>query len=128
MMKKLTLLFISLCMPAMLFFGSASAANIFQTCSGQASSTDVCQSVQAQNKAGGDPIISILKTVLDVVSYVAGVAAVILTIVGAIRFITSGGGPDSVKSARQTLIYVAVGIFIIAVAQTLVVFVLDRVN
>lgn len=68
-----------------------------------------------------------LATVINLLSIIVGVAAVIMVIVSGVRFITSGGESAKVASAKSTLIYAIIGIVIVALAQAIVLFVLNRV-
>ena len=79
----------------------------------------------------GDVEGSLGKLALQVVnlfSFVVGAVAVIMIIYGGFRYITSGGGAESVGSAKKTLIYAIIGLVIVAVAQILVRFVLSTTN
>jgi hypothetical protein len=107
----------------------ASAVDIFQnTCGSSASKTDVCNDVNDQNNSpNSNPIIRILKAAILVVSYIAGVAAVIGIIVSGIRLIVSGGDAQAMASARTGLVYSLIGIAVVALAQVIVIFVLDRI-
>ena len=60
--------------------------------------------------------------------YFAVVTAVMMIIVGGFRYITSGGASDSVSSAKNTIIYAIVGLVVVALAQFIVQFVLNRVT
>lgn len=62
----------------------------------------------------------------QIVAYIAGAAAVILLIIGGIRYITSGGDAANIKSAKDTVIHAIVGLVIIVLAQSLIVFVVNR--
>ena len=91
-----------------------------------ASGTDVCKDVNAQG-TNSNPIIKILKVAIDIVSFIAGAAAIILIMVSALRFITAGGDSAKVAQARGALTYALVGIAITALAQIIVEFVLNKV-
>lgn len=73
-------------------------------------------------------VTSILTTVLNILSFVVGVVAVIMIIIGGIRFVTSQGESSSTALARNTIIYATVGLVIAVVAQVLVHFVIGRVS
>ena len=103
---------------------AATYAPICNTADGQ--KTTVCQDVNAQG-GNNDPIIKILKAAVEVVSYVTGVAAIILIIVSAIRFIASDGDSGKVAQAKSTLIYALVGVIITVMAQAIIGFVLNKV-
>lgn len=69
---------------------------------------------------------SIIKTVINILSLVVGVVAVIMIIFGGLKYITSGGDSSNVSSAKNTIIYAIVGLVVVALAQFIVRFVLDK--
>lgn len=75
--------------------------------------------------SGTNSLASIAKTVVNVFSLIVGLAAVIMIIYGGLRYITSGGDSGSVGNAKNTIIYALVGLLIVALAQTIVHFVLN---
>lgn len=104
---------------------------VFAQNSNDASAKDaVCESLGQASSAecgssGGD-IDNILRTVLNILSFVAGVIAVIMIIIAGVRFITSQGDSSSVAGARQTVIYAIVGVVIVLISQVIVRFVLTE--
>lgn len=110
--------------------GSAGAVDIFQNCgSGSTNGTpDACKSVTAQQKDGGNPVIKVLAAAIDVISFITGALAVVFIIISALRFITAAGSSEGVASARTSLIYALVGVAVTALAQSIVLFVLDKVQ
>lgn len=56
--------------------------------------------------------------------YVTGAVSVIMIIYGAIRYVVSGGDPSGTKSARDTILYAAVGLVVAVGAQAIVTFIL----
>lgn len=68
----------------------------------------------------------IIKTVINILSVVVGVVAVIMIIFGGLKYITSGGDSSNVSSAKNTIIYAIVGLVIVALAQFIVRFVLEK--
>lgn len=69
---------------------------------------------------------NIIKTVINIVSIVVGVVAVIMIVFGGLKYITSGGESSNVSSAKNTIIYAIVGLVVVALAQFIVRFVLDK--
>lgn len=65
--------------------------------------------------------------IINIVSAAAGIAAVIVIIYAGFRFVISAGNPEGVKAAKNAIIYAAVGIVIIALAQAIVHFVIYSV-
>lgn len=70
----------------------------------------------------------VIKSIVNVLSIVVGIAAVIMIIVGGIKFVTSAGDAQAAASAKNTIIYALVGVVIAVLAQILVYFVLNTVS
>ena len=69
-----------------------------------------------------------VKTVINVLSVVVGIVAVIMIIVGGFRYITSGGNDASVTSAKNTILYAIIGLVVVALAQVIVRFTLSKLT
>jgi hypothetical protein len=78
--------------------------------------------------ANGVNLNTTLTGVVNILSVVVGVTAVIMIIVAGFRFVTSAGDSSSIASARSTMIYALVGLAIVLLSQTIVKFVLDRIT
>jgi hypothetical protein len=122
-MVSLLLLF-ALALPVVaLPSGSAAAADIFgQTCdSGQKiANTDVCKDVKTQESTPDDnPIIKIMSSAVNIISFVIGIAAIIGIIVSGIRFMTANGDSGAVAAARTSLVYSLIGVAVAALAQVI---------
>lgn len=77
-----------------------------------------------------DPITGqngILYKVTNVVAFVAGAAAVLFIIFSGIQYITAQGDPSQISSAKQSLIYAAVGLVMIVLARQIITFVLSKI-
>lgn len=68
----------------------------------------------------------LVATAVNILSWVAGVAAVIMIIVGAFKYIISNGDSNALSSAKNTILYALIGLVIAALAQVLVQFVLQE--
>lgn len=109
--------------------GTAMAAekNVLQeACSaGATGESSVCQS---QNS--GDPITGtngVLAKAARIISYLAGAAAVILFIIGGFMYVTSDGEASKLSTAKNTLIYAVVGLIVVVFAQSIIIFVINKV-
>lgn len=69
---------------------------------------------------------SIIRTVVNIFSLIVGVVAVIMIIVGGLKYITSGGDSGNVTGAKNTILYAVVGLIVVALAQFIVRFVLAK--
>ena len=76
----------------------------------------------------GKSATSLVKSVINIISLLVGAVAVIMLIFGGFRYVTSGGKQESVTSAKNTIIYAIIGLVIVALAQIVVQFVLNKTN
>lgn len=104
---------------AQLFQGSTNEACKGATLDG----TGDCDSISANSG-----IRDFARRGIELFSFVIGIIAVIMIIIGGIRYVTSGGDPTSTKGAKDTIIYALVGLVIAALAQVIVRFVLKQVT
>ncbi len=77
---------------------------------------------------GTAKIQTIVTTIVNIFSIVVGIIAVIMIVVGGFKYITSGGDSGNITSAKNTIVYAVIGLVIVALAQFIVKFVLDKVN
>lgn len=73
-----------------------------------------------------DTVNNVIAKVINIFSFVVGVVAVIMIIIGGIRFVISGGDSNNVTAARNTILYAIVGLVIVALAQIIVRFVINK--
>lgn len=76
--------------------------------------------------SGASDLSKVIKTIINIMSTIGAVIAVIMIIVGGLRYITSNGDSNSAASARNTIIYALIGLVVVAFAQVIVQFVLER--
>ncbi|MBI3494822.1 hypothetical protein HY004_02465 [Candidatus Saccharibacteria bacterium] len=72
-------------------------------------------------------ISGILKSVINTMIFLAGSIAVIMIVVGGIRYITSDGDPGAATKAKNTIIYALVGVVVAIMSYSIVNFVIDRI-
>ena len=77
---------------------------------------------------GDKGVQSLITAIVNILSIIIGIAAVIVLIVGGLKFITSGGDTNAVASAKNTIIYALVGIVVAILAQFLIHFVVNHVT
>jgi hypothetical protein len=75
--------------------------------------------------AGGPNLNSLVATVVNVLSVLVAIAAVIMIMVGGFKYITSGGDSSKTSGAKSTIMYAIIGLVIVAFAQFIVQFVVD---
>ena len=69
---------------------------------------------------------SVLSNGLDIVYFVAGIAAIIVIIIAGIMYTISGGDAGQTKAAKETILYAVVGLVVILMAFTITGFVTGR--
>lgn len=89
-------------------------SGIDEACSGGACADD------------GGKIDSTVQTVVNILSLVVGAVAVVMIVVGGLKYVSSQGDSSAVSSAKNTVIYAVVGLIIVAMAQIIVAFVVQR--
>ena len=106
---------------------SAQTPDVQGNVCGGASSLQVDSGQDCGNTSGSVSSFNHLLTVIiNIFSVVVGVIAVIMIIVGGFRYITSGGKQESVSGAKNTILYAVIGLVIVALAQIIVKFVLNK--
>lgn len=67
-----------------------------------------------------------IKTIINVFAAIVASVSVIMIIIGGFKYVTSGGDSNQATSARNTILYAIVGLIIVAFAQIIVRFVLQK--
>lgn len=93
----------------------------------QESKDAACQGLGGCDGTSGGSVAGLVSRAVEILSWIIGVVAVIMVIVGGFKFVVSAGDANGVKSARSTIIYALVGLVVAALAQILVRFVLTNV-
>ncbi len=134
-MKKLKAILVSLPVTSLVFGGvllATVATTVLQS-----------QSVFAQGVSGGisggastakgnnqpdnlEGQEGIFKKVTDVLLFLAGAVAVIVLIIGGIRYVISSGDSGQVQSAKNTILYAVVGLVVVIMAYAIVNFVINQ--
>ncbi len=90
-----------------------------------------CQGADLGGKTGcggapGNALADRIKTVVNILSAIVGIAAVIMIIIGGFRYITAAGDSAGISAAKSTILYALIGAVIATLAQVIVRFVLGR--
>jgi hypothetical protein len=103
------------------------AIDVFeQNCkTGGSSASSTCQ------VSGADPITGSNGTIAKVTKIIArlsGAVAIILITIGGIMYITSGGDSSRVSAAKNTVLYAAIGLIVVVLAQGIIIFIVNRIK
>jgi hypothetical protein len=108
----------------------AHAAADINNCLAEGSGLSVTSGTDCTNpgtQTGTTKINNLITDVINIFSAVVGVISVIMIIFGGFQYITSGGDTGKVGTAKTTIIYAIVGLIVVAFAQFIVQFVLNKV-
>lgn len=108
-----------LALPAVHVFADAKSA----VCEGAGL---IAGSQGCQPPSGTPDVDSTLKKAMNLFSAIVGVITLIMFIIGGLKYTTSQGDSTQMNNAKNTLIFAAVGLVIVALAQIIVKFVLER--
>ena len=79
---------------------------------------------QPKTLFGGDGEEGIFKTIVNIMLFIVGAVAVIMLIIGGIRYTVSAGDSSAVTGAKNTILYAIVGIVVAILAYAVVNFVI----
>lgn len=96
-----------------------------------------CQQAQNEGGANNNRITgpkNVINTAANILALITGVGAVIMIIISGFKFVTAGGAapgqrsgdPNAIKSARNTLTAAIIGLFVVALAWTIIRFATDK--
>jgi Mn2+/Fe2+ NRAMP family transporter len=107
----------------------AAAVDVPDACkyaSPEVQSSSACKDLNATKAEKEKGMSDAVKNIVNTLLYGIGIVSVIVIIVSAIRFATSGGNEESVTKARRSLIYSVAGLVIAMMAFAIVNFIIDN--
>lgn len=78
------------------------------------------------NDKAVDKANSLIQDIVNLLSIIVGIVAVIMIIYGGFRYVTSGGDSGNITTAKNVILYAIIGLVIAALAQVIVKFVLAK--
>lgn len=122
MIQRIKLIVVSLMLALGLAFAMASPALAATGAAGDAKD-DVCKGVVIAGGNCGDNgrgLSEVLTLIINIISVIAGFAAVIMIMLGGLRYTTSGGDSSKVAGAKSTITYAIIGLVVVVFAQVIV--------
>lgn len=98
---------------------SVGAVNVFEQTCGSGSDAEICADA-------GDTGTNAIQDVISLLLFAVGIIAVIVIIIGGIKYVTSDGDSSKLKGAKETILYAVVGLVIAILAFSIVEFVVGR--
>jgi len=96
---------------------NVSAINVFDQCANN-STAAVC-------KSKGDTVGPLIQTVINILLYILGAIAVVMIVIGGLRYTTSNGDSSAIKSAKDTILYSVIGLIVAIMSYSIVNFVIS---
>lgn len=119
MKRSLALIAISVVAVAASLFGATQALAIGTIADGANSARSEQQPVDLFGNSG------VFAEISSVLLFIVGAVAVIMIVIGGLRYVISGGDASQVQAAKNTILYALVGIIIAILAYAAVGFVID---
>ncbi len=98
---------------------SVGAINVFNECSGNASA--VCKA------SGTDEATDLAKVIINTLLFLLSIIAVIMIIVGGVKYTASNGDASRIKAAKDTITYSIAGLVVALLAFAIVNFIVGRI-
>ena|SRR5688572_15556800 len=76
----------------------------------------------------GRDLPSIIKDVINLIIFIVGAVAVLMLVIGGLRYVLSGGDQAGVEGAKNTILYSVIGIVVAFMAYAIVNFVLGALD
>jgi hypothetical protein len=89
---------------------------------------DGLNSVDSSNPATRRPLSERIREVVNVILFVLGAIAVIMIIIGGIRYVVSAGDSGAITGAKNTILYAVIGLVVALLAFAIVNFVVNSLK
>ena len=131
MVKRLQMIVLSLIMPVLALSGGLLYASPVHA---QGALEAVCEGASldgstgnCKNDSSGSTLTKVIKMAIRLFQTIVGVISLFVLSIAGLNYITSGGDSGKTKTAKDRILYAAVGLTVVALAEVIVRFVLDRV-
>ena len=95
---------------------------------GSAKGNDQVSCLFGSEKEGCTDGTGIFQTIVNVILFIIGAVAVIMIVVGGVRYTVSNGDSNAVTGAKNTIMYAIVGLVVAIIAYALVNFVVVNIG
>lgn len=93
-----------------------------ESCEGADADNLICKAINDET----DTVPNLIKTIVNILTYIIGTLSVIMIIVGGLMYTTSAGNADSIKKAKSTILYAVIGLVVALLSYAIVNFVLTN--
>lgn len=121
----------ALFVPALSPLSAGAQVDLFkEACQGEAAKSPTCVDAQKSQDGSNNSIYGkdgVLTKVVNLLSIVIGIAAVIMIVVGGAMYVLAGGDSAKINTAKNTIIYSLIGLVVAVVAPMIIRFVIRGV-
>lgn len=93
------------------------------TYAGAAAKDEINSALNKTNDGNTTDLNANITRVINLLLFIIGAVAVIMIIIGGIKYVTSNGDQGSVQSAKNTIMYAVIGLIVAIIAYAIVNFV-----
>lgn len=101
---------------------AALAAGVLDSACSTAGSSVICQ----QTKNADDKTDKFITNLINTLMFAVGTLAVIMIIIGGIRYVTSNGDSGAITGAKNTILYSVIGLMLALMSWGIASFVVDQ--
>ena len=123
-MKKIILALITVFSISLVPLTPVAAVDVFDNCTTAGSETAICKAAKNDKLFGAN---GLWNRILSTFTFIIGAGAVLMIVIGGLRYVTSNGEPAQLTSAKNTILYAAIGLVLAAMANAIVNFVLTNI-
>ena len=80
----------------------------------------LAQGITIQNPLDASSIEELIDSLINAIFWLAVVIVPLMIIIGALYYITSGGSPEKIKTAKNIILYAAIGFLIVLFAKGII--------
>ena len=88
--------------------------------------SEVTSGVSSVNDGNSTDLPSFITNIVNILLFLAGAIAVIVIIIGGIRYVLSSGDSGQVQAAKNTILYAVIGLIVVIMAYAIVNFVINQ--
>lgn len=89
---------------------------------------EIQKGVNGAGGGGAKELKVYIKLIIDILMWIIGAIAVIVIVVGGIKYVTSDGDAGKIKSAKDTILYAVIGIVVAILSYAIVNFILTNLK
>lgn len=89
-------------------------------------SNQVQKGINSAGGTGQPSLPNVIQTIVNILLFIIGLAAVIMIVIGGLRYVLSGGDSNATKGAKDTVLYAVIGLVVAIMAYAIVNFVVGR--